>query len=209
MPTIYRLCHQMKETETEMAPEEWQLALLSYEAAQNIFIHAMSPDTDPSIEYPTNTRQNPTDLDEPILLKDKVKIPAFMSQIVHMRTQMMYMKGHCVNVMIQPPYQEDQAKLPAGLYIQRVYTELKDGSQNVSTVLQNGTGRLIHLTNGRLIGCVVVANLILDTVASPELEKKLANDGEPTMPLTTKQHQELLMEVLKENGSLGKLDGWF
>ena len=37
---------------------------------------------------------------------------------------------------------------------------------------------------------------------------KLAKDGEPETPLTTEQHQELLMKVLEENGSLGKLDGW-
>ena len=47
----------------------------------------------------------------------------------------MFMKGHRLNVMVQPPYLEDKAKLPVGLYIQRVYTEMKDGSQNVSTVL--------------------------------------------------------------------------
>ena len=110
--------------------------------------------------------------------------------------------------MVQPPYPEDKAKLPLGLYIQQVYTELKDGSQNVSTVLCNSTGKPMHLTAMWLIGCIVAANVVLDTVASPELEVKLAKDGEPETPLTTEQHQELLMKVLEENGSLGKLNGW-
>ena len=105
-PTIHRLCHQMKESEIQTAPEEWQHALLSYKALRNVSIHAMTPqlDPDPGIEYPTNTGQNPMDLDEPDLLKDKVTIPPFTSQIVHVQTQKMFVKGHCLNVMVQPPY---------------------------------------------------------------------------------------------------------
>ena len=127
-PTIHRLCHQMKESEIQTAPEEWQHALLSYEALRNVSIHAMTPqlDPDPGIEYPTNTGQNPIDLDEPVLLKDKVIIPAFASQIVHVQTQKMFMKGHCLNVMVEPLYPEDMAKLPVGLYVQQVYTKMKD-----------------------------------------------------------------------------------
>ena len=84
-PMIHQLCHQMKESEIQTAPEEWQHALLSYEASRNVSLHAMIPevDTDQGIEYPTNTGQNPTNLDKPVLLKDKVTIPAFASQIVH------------------------------------------------------------------------------------------------------------------------------
>ena len=119
-PTIHRLCHQMKESKIQMAPEEWQHALLSNEASRNVSIHAMTPqlDPDPGIEYPTNTGQNPVDLDELVLLKDKVIIPAFTSQIVHIRTQKMFMKGHHLNVMVQPLYPEDKMKLPMGLYVQ-------------------------------------------------------------------------------------------
>ena len=85
---------------------------------------------------------------------------------------------------------------------------MKDGSQNVPTVLCNGTGKPMHLTAGQLVGHIVAANLVPDAVASLELEAKLAQDGEPEPPLTTEQHQELLMKVLEENSSLGKLKGW-
>ena len=95
-------------------------------------------DNEDSIKYPTNTGQNPMDLDEPIILMEKVIIPAFASQIVKARTKKTFMQGHRLNVMVQPPYPEDEVRLPVGLYIQRVYTELKDGSQSVSTVLRNG-----------------------------------------------------------------------
>ena len=84
-PMIHWLCCQMKESEIQTAPEEWQHDLLSYEASRNVSIHAMTPqlDTDPGIEYPTNMGQNPINLDELVLLKDKVTIPAFALQIVH------------------------------------------------------------------------------------------------------------------------------
>ena len=46
MPTIHRLCRQMKESEIESAPDEWKHALCSYEASQGIFLQAMTPGTD-------------------------------------------------------------------------------------------------------------------------------------------------------------------
>ena len=211
MPMIDRLCHQMKESEIESAPDEWQHALFSYKAAQGIFLQAMVPGTDneDSVKYPTNTGKNPMDLDEPIILTERVIIPAFASQIVKACTKKTFIQGHRLNVMVQPPYPEVEARLPVGLNIQRIYTELKDGSQSVSTVLRNGTGKPLHLASGRLIRRIVAANTVPDVIISPELEKKLAEkDGEKPKPLTTEEHQKLLMEVLDKNGSLGKLEGW-
>ena len=66
----------------------------------------------------------------------------------------------------------------------------------------------MHLAAGWLVGRIVAANVVLDAVTSPELEEKLAKDGELETPLTTEQCQELLMKVLEENSSLQKLDGW-
>ena len=52
-------------------------------------------------------------------------------------------------------------------------------------------------------------NAVPDTIISPELEKKLAEeDGEKPTRLRTEEHQKLLMEVLTKNGSLGRLEGW-
>ena len=118
------------------------------------------------------------------------------------------MIGHRLNVMMQLPYPEDKANLPVGLYIQRVYSDLKDGSQNLSTVMRNGTAKPIHLASGWVVGRVVAANAVPDAIVSPKLEEKLAReDGEKPTPMTIEQRQELLMRVLTENGSIGKLDG--
>ena len=152
MPMIHRLCCQMKESEIESAPDEWQHALCSCEAAQGIFLQAIMPGTDnkDSVKYPTNTGQDPIDLDEPIILTEKVIIPAIASQIVKARMKKTFIQVHRLNVMVQPPYPEDEVRLLVGLYIQHIYTELKDGSQSVSTMLRNGTGKPIHLASGRL-----------------------------------------------------------
>ena len=205
-PTIHRLCRQLKESEFETVPNEWQHALHCYEIAQ-VPLNSMSVKPD-GTKYPTNTGQNPMDLDEQLILTDKVVVPAFSSQIIKVRTKKTHMIGHRLNVMMQPPYPEDKANLPVGLYIQRVYSDLKDGSQNLLTVVRNGTAKPIHLASGWIVGRVVAANAVPDAIVSPELEEKLAKeDGEKPTPMTVEQRQELLMRVLTENGSIGKLDG--
>ena len=186
MPTIHRLCRQLKESEFETIPNEWQHALCCYEIVQ-VPLNSMSVESDET-KYPTNTGQNPMDLDEQLILTDKVTVPAFSSQIIRVRTKKTYMIGHRLNVMMQPPYPEDKANLSIGLYIQRVYSNLKDGSQNLLTVVRNGTAKPIHLASGRIVGRVVAANAVPDAIVSPELEEKLAKeDGEKPMPMTVEQ----------------------
>ena len=185
-PTIHRLCQQLKESEFETIPDKWQHALCCYEVAQ-VPLNSMLVESGET-KYPTNTGQNPMDLDEQLILTDKVTVPAFSSQIIKVRTKQTYMIGHRLNVMMQPPYPEDQANLPVGLYVQRVYSDLKDGSQNLSTVMRNGTAKPIHLASGRIVGRVVAANTVPDAIVSPELEEKLAkDDGEKPTPMTVEQ----------------------
>ena len=117
MPMIYRLCRQLKESEFETAPDEWQHTLRCYEVAQQIPLNSMSVEPDRT-KYPTNTGQNPMDLDEQLILTDKVIVPTFLSQIIKVRTKKTYVKGHRLNVMMQLPYLEDKVNLPVGLYIQ-------------------------------------------------------------------------------------------
>ena len=99
-----------------MILNEWQHALCCYEIAQ-VPLNSMSVESDET-KYPTNTGQNPMDLDEQLILTDKVTVPAFSSQIIRVRTKKTYMIGHQLNVMMQLPYPEDKANLPVGLYIQ-------------------------------------------------------------------------------------------
>ena len=122
---------------------------------------------------PTNTGENPTDLDELVLLKNKATIPAFESIILHCRTRKMMMMGYKLHVMTQATYPEDGTNLPKGVYVVKTYTELCDGSRNVLVVLRNLTGKPVHLAAGRPLARVVAMNAILDATPSPEFLRKL------------------------------------
>ena len=121
------------------------------------------------------------------------------------------MMGHRLNVMMQAPYSDDKADLPNGLYIMRTYKELKDGSQSVSVVLRNLTAQPIHLARGWVIGRVAAANAVPEAQCSPDLLKKLGDEGEDKPELTklsTQQRQELLLAALEKDGGLDRLKDW-
>ena len=151
------------------------------------------------------------DLDEKVLLADKCTIPGFQSVVTHGHTQKTMMKGHRLNVMTQTPYSDDKADLPNRLYVMRMYTELKDGSRSVSVVLQNLTARPIHLARGQVIGRVAAANAVPEAQCSPDLLKKLGDEGEDKLEptkLSTQQRQELLLTALERDGGLDHLRDW-
>ena len=151
------------------------------------------------------------DLDKKVLLADRCTIPGFQSVITHGHTQKTMMMGHRLNVMMQAPYSDDKANLPNRLYVMRTYTELKDGSQSVSVVLRNLTARPIHLARGWVIDRVAAANAVSEAQCSPDLLKKLGDEGgdklEPTK-LSMQQRQELLLAALEKDGGLDRLKDW-
>ena len=151
------------------------------------------------------------DLDEKVLLADRCMIPGFQSVVTHGRTQKTMMMGHRLNIMTQAPYSDDKADIPNGLYVMRTYTELKDGSRSVSVVLRNLTARPIYLARGRVIGRVAAANAVPEAQCSPDLLKKLGDEGEdkpePTK-LSMQQRQELLLATLEKDGGLDRLKDW-
>ena len=113
------------------------------------------------------------------------------------------MMGYKLHVMTQATYPEDQANLPNGVYVVKTYTELHDSSCNVSVVLRNLTGKLVHLPAGRPVAQVVAANAIPDATPSPEFLKKLDEmepDQNPPKKLTIKDRQKLLLELLRKDG---------
>ena len=93
----------------------------------------------------------------------------------------------------------------------KTYTELHDGSHNVSVVLRNLTGKLVHLTAGRPVAWVVAANAIPDATPSPEFLRKLDElepNRNPPKKLTIEERQKLLLELLRKDGRLDKLKQW-
>ena len=206
-PTINRAVRAMKESEMENAPEAWRSALHSYEFAN--YMVQLNPE-DYSMTLPTNMGENPTDLDELVLLKNKATIPAFESIILHCHTRKMMMMGYKLHVMTQATYPEDGANLLNSVYVVKTYTELRDGSRNVSVVLHNLTGKPIHLAAGRPVAQVVAANAIPDAAPSPEFLRKLDElepNRNPPKKLTIEERQKLLVELLQKEGRLDKLKG--
>ena len=192
----------------ENAPEAWQSARHSYEFAN--FMVQLDPE-DYGIKMPTNTGVNPADLDELVLLKNKATIPAFETIILHCRTHRTMMMGYKLHVMTQVMYPEDRANLPNGVYVLKMYTELHDGSHNVSVVLRNLTGKPVHLPAGRAVARVVATNIIPDATPSPEFLRKLEEmepDPSPPKKLTIEEWQTLLLELLRKEGRLDKLKEW-
>ena len=59
------------------------------QTAQDVSIQSMSMGPDET-NYPTNTGKNPMDLDEQLILTNKVVVPAFSSVIVKVRTKKTY-----------------------------------------------------------------------------------------------------------------------
>ena len=198
----------MKESEMENAPEAWQSAQHTYEFA-NYMVQLNLEDY--RMTMPTNMGKNLTDLDELVLLKNKVTIPAFESIILHCRTRQTMMIGYKLHVMTQATYQEDQANLLNGVYVVKTYTELRDGSRNVLVVLRNLTGKLVYLAAGRPVARVVAANAIPDAAPSPEFLRKLDElepNRNPPKKLTIEERQKLLLELLRKEGQLDKLKQW-
>ena len=67
------------------APMEWQASKTSYELVNGFLMRRLN--LEPDQGFPTNTGQNPTDLDETISLTSKCIAPPFESVVVHGCTQ--------------------------------------------------------------------------------------------------------------------------
>ena len=98
-PTINRVIQTMKESDIHDAPTEWQAMRVAYKGTQCFQFHQAV--LGEGVNYPTNTAQDPTDLDEKVLLTNKCMIPGFQSVIIHGRMQSTMMMGYCLNVMTQ------------------------------------------------------------------------------------------------------------
>ena len=136
-PTLHRVVRVMKESEIENAPPEWQNIRIAYEMTNSLLSYKMICSAeDDNVDYPMNTKIDPTDIDEKIHLTKAVEIPAFGSVIARGHTEATMMMGHRLKVMTQAPYPEDDANLPVGLYVlpflHQVTQWQPDGSRSVA-----------------------------------------------------------------------------
>ena len=204
--TIDQVVQALKESELDTILEEWQRARRGHEFVNGFFVRSLNL-TEP---MPTNTNQDPLDLNEKVFLKNKCNIPGFESTVVWARTHRTMMMGYCLNVITQAPYIEDQVNLPVGVFVIPTYSELRDGSRSVAVVLCNLTRKPVHLLAGRVIAQVLAANAIPEGKPTPELIKKLDEQDLESAPprLSIEERQQLLMQLLKQEGGLDELAQW-
>ena len=72
-PTIDWVVWVLKESEMDTILEEWQRARHAHEYINDFFVRSMNL----AEPMPTNTNQNPLDLNEKVLLKNKCTIARF------------------------------------------------------------------------------------------------------------------------------------
>ena len=204
--TIFQAVQAMKESKMNHVELAWQHAKAGYEYTHFLMDVEEYPE---NCSFSTNTRKNPVEFDEKLLLKKKQVLLPFSNTMVHCKTQAMQMHGYKLHVMTHTPYPEDKSSLANGIYVLKTYTELKDGSRNVSVVVRNLTSRTIHLTPGRCVACIAMANEVPEAVPSLELAKELAEaQGKGAPKLTIEERQKLLMELLRQDGGLEQLKEW-
>ena len=206
-PTLHRDVKCMKESEMESAPPEWNNVRLGYEIHNRLYSHRAN--YKPDKPFPTNTNEDPTDLDELVRLTNSVVVPAFGSCIVKGRTTKTMMTDTKLNVMTQAPYIEDEANLPVGLYIMRNHIEMNPGSRTVHLVLQNGTSRPMGMSAGRKVGRVVAVSIVPKAEALPELLHQLGMEDRAREPkMTIPERQAELIKILEEGRGLDMLKDW-
>ena len=173
-PTIDWVVRALKESEMDTVMKEWQRARHAHEYVNGFFVRSMNL----AEPMPTNTNQNPLDLNEKVFLKNKCTIPGFESIVVRARTHQTMMMGYCLNVMMQAPYVKNWVNLPVSVYVVPTY----QSSQSMAVVLCNLMGKLVHLQAGRVIAQVLAANTIPEGKPTTELMKKLDEQDPESAP---------------------------
>ena len=91
-PTINRVVAVMKESNLHDAPIGWQASKTSYELANGFLMRRLH--LEPEGGFPTNTGENPFNLDETVSLTSKCVALPFESVIMHGHTQQTMMMDH-------------------------------------------------------------------------------------------------------------------
>ena len=142
------------------------------------------------------------EIDEPIFMKERVRLGPFQTQIIKCKTKPL--PGESTHVMVTPlkagEAQPDGVQpLPLGLHDLHAYTWLKMSSSKVSIVVRNMSDSPIYLKKGVQVVHVVSASLVPPAELSLKMEAAL---GAKTTrePMTVTVQQEKLLEKLNLDG---------
>ena len=139
------------------------------------------------------------DMDEPILMKENVRLGPFQMQIIECRIKLLI--GESTHVMVMPLRAGESQPcgvqpLTPGLHVLHVYTKLKMSSSKVSVVVRNMSESPIFLKKGVQ---VVSASPVLPVELSSEMEATLGVEA-AREPMYVTTWQEKLLEKLNLDG---------
>ena len=145
---------------------------------------------------------DPRSLEEILVLTEDQELEPFSTTIVKGRMKMC-LTGCRMNVMTSG-LPEKECKLPHGLQVQPVYTNLKDGSKVVETVIRNTTATKVKLKKRMPFAKVWAANEMPKPTPSPGLMAAAEAMAGVEKTLTVEERRELLKQKLDLSG----LDSW-
>ena len=142
------------------------------------------------------------DVDEPIFMKENVRLGPFQTQILECRVKPLI--GESAQVMVMPLRAGESQPggmhpLPPRLHVLHMYTRLKMSSSKVSMVVRNMSKSPIFLKKGMQVAQVIAASPVPPTELSTEVEAALGMEAlQEAMSVTAQQ--EKLLEKLNLDG---------
>ena len=142
------------------------------------------------------------EIDEPIFMKESVKLCPFQTQIIECKTKPLF--GESAHVIVMPlkaaETQPDGVQpLPLGLHVLHMHTQLKMSSSKVSIVVRNMSDSPIYLKKGVQVAHMVSASPVPPAELSPKIEAALGA-GMACEPRTVTMQQQKLLKKLNLDG---------
>ena len=142
---------------------------------------------------------DPTKYDEIVTIKNSKMIDTFSSRIIYARMKTAFTSVR-LNVMTQALC-ANEGPLPQGLKIQNAYTEIHNGSKNVTILVRNSTVCPQTLKKKIPVARVVAANWVPEPQMWPGMIDALDEaQGIQMQNLTTEQRQDRLFKKLDLSG---------
>ena len=142
------------------------------------------------------------DLDEPVLMKENVRVGPFQTKILECRVKPLI--GESAHIMVTflraGEAQPGSARpLPPHLHVLHMYTRLKMSSSKVFMVVRNMSESVIFLKKGVQVTRMVSTSPVSPTEISTEMEVVLGAEDR-CQPLSVAEWQQKLLEKLDLDG---------
>ena len=177
--TLERIISVIKESEMDRLSTPWAMV-----RASHLLSRQGTVVEDPGVAGDGPTEQGATalkppvsqDLDEPVFMKENVRLGPFQIQILECRVKTLI--GESTHIMVTPLRAGETQPggvwpLPPGLHVLHTYTRLKMSSSKVSVVVRNMLESLIFLKKGVQVVRVVSASPVPPMEISLEMEAVL------------------------------------